>query len=413
MKKIITLALLLATCTVVIAAGQRATPGDATARAVTAAEAFLATLDPPKRVKANIALDDKTRTVWSNLPTGIAMQVGATERNGLKLGDMTPAQEKAALALVAAALSPEGFQKAMAIVDADQVLEGQSAPSRAAGARIRFGRAEYYVTILGKPSTTDNWMMQFGGHHLAINVTLAGRENVLAPTHTGTQPASFSVDGKTIRPLGDENDKAFALVNALNADQQKQAILGSEVRNLVLGPGTDGKTIAPEGVRVSTFTPAQRAMLVGLVREWVDMLSAERAAAKMAEIQAGLNDTYFAWAGATTNGKAAYFRIQGPAVFIEYAPQGSANAAPDHIHTIYREPANDYAAKPLGRADQLLLLAFGVASLAMFITLRRSVSLRLAREVGGVVDAAGTRVARHLRVRAERPRAVHLTRGAV
>ena len=65
------------------------------------------------------------------------MQVGATERNGLKLGDMTPAQEKAALALVAATLSRDGFQKAMAIVDADQVLETRSAPTRAAD-RARF-----------------------------------------------------------------------------------------------------------------------------------------------------------------------------------------------------------------------------------------------------------------------------------
>src|SRR5580765_5616215 len=74
-------------------AWQRApAPSDATARAVTAAETFLASLDAPKRAKANPALDAKTRTIWSNLPTGIAMQVGATERNGLKFGDMTAAQ---------------------------------------------------------------------------------------------------------------------------------------------------------------------------------------------------------------------------------------------------------------------------------------------------------------------------------
>jgi len=272
------------------------------------------------------------------------MQTGATERNGLKLGDMTPAQEKAGLALVAAVLSPSGFQKAMAIVEADQVLETRSAPTRKPGAPIRFGRGEYYVSILGKPSTTDMWMIQFGGHHLAINVTLAGRQNVLTPTHTGAQPASYSVDGKTVRPLGGENDKAFALVNALSADQQKQAILSYEVRNLVLGPGTDGKMIAPEGVRASTFTPAQRTMLVALVREWVDILSDEAAAAKMKEVQSGLAETYFAWAGPTTNGKGAYFRIQGPAVLIEYAPQGAADNNTDHIHTIYRDPTNDYAA---------------------------------------------------------------------
>ena len=320
-----------------------------TARAVTAANAFLATLNDEQRLKANIDLNERTRTVWSNLPTGTTMQVGATERNGLKLGALTPVQEKAALALVAATLSPDGFQKVMAIVDADEVLEKQAAPKRQPAARMRFGRAEYYVGVLGKPSATDTWMIQFGGHHLAINVTLAGRENVLTPTHTGTQPATYSLEGKTIRPLGDENDKAFALVNALSAEQQKQAILSYEVRNLVLGPGADGKTIAPEGVRASTFTPAQRAMIVDLTREWVGILGDEAASAKMKEIEAGLGETYFAWAGSTTNGKGAYFRIQGPTVLIEYAPQGQGDNNTDHIHTIFRDPTNDYAAKATSR----------------------------------------------------------------
>jgi len=330
----------------VSAARQRTTPpGDATSRAVAAAEAFLATLDQSQRARANIDLNEKTRTIWSNLPVGATMQVGATERNGLKLGDMTPAQEKAALALVATTLSREGFQKAMEIADADQVLEVRSAPTRKPGAAIRFGRAFYYVSILGKPSTTDTWMLQFGGHHLGINVTFAGRESVLTPTHTGAQPATYTLDGRTIRPLGDENDKAFALINALNPEQQKQAILGVDVRNLVLGPGSDGKMIAPEGARASSFTPAQRAMLTEIAREWVGILGDGAAAVKMKEIQAGMGDTYFAWAGPTTSGKGAYFRIQGPAVFIEYAPQGAGDANIDHIHTIYRDPTNDYAAR--------------------------------------------------------------------
>jgi hypothetical protein len=328
---------------------QKPAGSDPAARAVTAAEAFLATLDAGQRAKANVDLNEKTRTIWSNLPTGMRMQVGATERNGVKLGAMTPAQEKAALGLLAATLSAEGLQKALAIVDADQVLEEQSAPKRAATQAMRFGRAEYYVAILGKPSATDTWMLQFGGHHLAINVTLSGRQPVLAPTHTGAQPATYSLAGKTVRPLGDENDKAFALINALTPEQQKQAILGVEVRNLVLGPGADGKTIEPEGVRASTFSAPQRGMLVELTREWVSILGDEAAAAKMKEVQATIADTYFAWAGPTSNGKGAYFRIQGPAVFIEYAPQGQGDNNTDHIHTIYREPGNDYAEKASAR----------------------------------------------------------------
>lgn len=318
---------------------------DATARAVKAAEMFLSTLDERQRAKANIDLNEQTRIVWSNLPTGSKMQVGATERNGLKLGDMTPPQEKAALALLSATLSAEGYEKALAVVGADQVLEDLAAAKRAPGQPVRFGRVEYYLAILGKASTTGTWMLQFGGHHLAINVTFAGRQRVLAPTHTGTQPATYSLDGKTIRPLGDENDKAFALINALTAEQQKQAVLSFEVRNLVLGPGVDGKMIEPEGVRASTFTPAQRGMLLDLAREWVEILDADASAAKMKEVESTFADTYFAWAGPTTNGKGAYFRIQGPALFIEYAPQGRADANTEHIHTIYREPSNDYAEK--------------------------------------------------------------------
>ena len=331
------------------AASTRAVQGPADAAPViAAADAFLASLDPPRRSKANIELNTKTRTIWSNLPTGIAMQVGATERNGLKLGDMTPAQEKAALALVAAALSRDGYTKVMQIVDADQLLEEREGPKRPATQRIRFGRAEYYLAILGKPSAGETWMLQFGGHHLAINVTFAAKTRVLTPTHTGAQPASYTIDGRSIRPLGDENDKAFALMNALSADLQKQASLGVAVRNLVLGPGEDGKMIAPEGARASGFSAPQKAALLDLAAEWITIAGDAAAAAKMADVKSHIDDTYFAWAGPTTAGSPVYFRIQGPTVFIEYAPQGNP-ASTDHIHTIYRDPTNDYAAKAATR----------------------------------------------------------------
>src|SRR5688500_1472336 len=114
----ILLAVLLAFGTIGVSTQQRTAPAaDATSRAVAAAEAFLATLDQAQRAKANIDFNEKTRTVWSNLPVGTTMQTGATERNGVRLGDMTPAQEKAALALVATTLSREGYQKAMEVVD--------------------------------------------------------------------------------------------------------------------------------------------------------------------------------------------------------------------------------------------------------------------------------------------------------
>jgi hypothetical protein len=326
--------------TVVSAERTPATP-DATLKAVAAAKAFLATLDGRQQAAVVLPLNKDTRSKWSNLPNGAAGLTFA--RNGLKLGDLTAVQQQAALELVGAALSRMGYQKVMNIVNAEEDFARSTLQARAAaGNPARFGRAEYYIAILGTPSPAQPWMIQFGGHHLGINLTIAGKENVLTPSHTGTQPASYSLDGHTIRPLGKENDKAFVLINALDAAQRKEAILNYQVADTVLGPGHDGEAIQPEGVRTSKFTPNQQTMLLDLINEWVSILNDAAASAKMAEIKSRLADTYFAWSGPTTNGSAAYFRIQGPTVEIEYAPEGGSR---DHIHTFYRDPTNDYGAK--------------------------------------------------------------------
>src|SRR5437867_7746163 len=99
------------------------------------------------------------------------------------------------------------------------MLERATAPQRPASTATRFGRAEYYIAILSKPSVSDPWMIQFGGHHLAINVTVAGPANVLTPNHTGSQPPRYTFNRQTIRPLGNENEKAFLLIDGLRPAQ--------------------------------------------------------------------------------------------------------------------------------------------------------------------------------------------------
>jgi hypothetical protein len=44
----------------------------------------------------------------------------------------------------------------------------------------------------------------------------------------------------------------------------------------------------------------------------------------------------------------AYYRIQGPTLVIEYAPQTLGGDPTNHIHTMYRDPTNDYGKKTLG-----------------------------------------------------------------
>lgn len=111
-----------------------------------------------------------------------------------------------------------------------------------------------------------------------------------------------------MRPLGDIEDDAFALIGLLDATQQT-AILGDTPIDLVLGPGQDGKTILPEGLPASRMTDDQRSALLALIGHYGGLGNAEDTAARMAEIEEALDQTYLAWYGPTAPGSAAYFRI--------------------------------------------------------------------------------------------------------
>ncbi len=192
-------------------------------------------------------------------------------------------------------------------------------------------------------------MLQFGGHHLALNITISGARGILTPTLTGAQPALFTQDGKTIRPLGQESDKAAALLNSLDDAQRKQAVLSFRMADLVLGPGQDGKTIQPEGLKASNMSAKQKAALIDLIAEWANIVHETAATERMAELRKDIDDTWFAWSGPTnvTPGTniSSYYRIQGPHVVIEYAPQGLGGDPSNHVHTMYRDPTNDYGRK--------------------------------------------------------------------
>lgn len=187
-------------------------------------------------------------------------------------------------------------------------------------------------------------MLQFGGHHLALNITIAGDKGVLTPTLTGAQPARFTLNGKTVRPVGRESDKALALLQSMDAQQRSKAVLNYQVGDLVLGPGQDGKKISPEGLKVSSMSAKQQALLLDLIAEWADIINEKSAADRMAQLKADMSETWFAWSGPNSgevgNNITAYYRIQGPHLVIEYAPQ--SDEPNNHVHTMYRDPTNDY-----------------------------------------------------------------------
>lgn len=191
--------LALACLSATAVAAQTQTPS-----AVSAANHFLSTLNDKQRQDVLFAFDDeKQRTRWSNFP--IAM----VPRAGISLKDMNADQRSAVMALLASVLSERGLEKVQQIMEGDEVnkttdtgphgfgnggprgnrapgsnsgpppgMGNGGPPSGSSGRRPPFGdgpifgRDLYYISFLGKPSEKNPWILQFGGHHLALKSPL-------------------------------------------------------------------------------------------------------------------------------------------------------------------------------------------------------------------------------------------------
>jgi hypothetical protein len=99
-----------------------ATPADATARIVAAAQAVVATLDEAGKAKVQFPFEGPQKTKWSNLPSPMF------QREGVRLADLTAPQRAAIDTLLTTALSRDGYRKVKEIMLADGVLPTPSSP---------------------------------------------------------------------------------------------------------------------------------------------------------------------------------------------------------------------------------------------------------------------------------------------
>lgn len=302
---------------------------------VAAAEAFLDSLSAGQRQRAVYSFTDNAqRSNWSNFPAG------SVRRGGIMVGDLSESQRAALDVLLARLLSDEGVTNIVHQLFAEDQLRR--------GTRTNFGSDLYFTSFLGEPSATEPWMFQFGGHHLAINATVFGPDISFAPMLTGGQPMYINYEGESIFIAERETSAAQAFMDSLTAEQEAEAVRGSRPINLLLGPGRDGTVLAPEGIQAGGLSAEQKALLLGVIRARLGFVNDDDFAAKMAAIESEIDDTWFGWWGPQDEPGAAYFRVTGPSVVLEYAPQGSRGGVTDHVHNMYREPGNDYGARWIG-----------------------------------------------------------------
>ncbi|XOV71631.1 MAG: DUF3500 domain-containing protein [Verrucomicrobiota bacterium] len=305
-----------------------------------AAISFLEGLSPQMRKQVAFSMDDKERRAWSNLPST------AFKREGVSFEEMTPEQRSLAHQLFQSTLSSQGYLKTTGIMHLDELLKAMAAERRP-NATPMFGHGLYWMGIFGDPAKDKTWGWQLDGHHLALNITVIGDEVSVRPAFMGSDPARLpqgTYSGWMVQHAEDE--KGIRLFQSLNEEQRAKAVIDDVApRDVVTGPTRGDQLTTPVGLPVSELDPGQVRLFMRLLDEYVHNYQHDIAHIQMNRImKSGLDKIHFAWAG-TEEDKPYYYRIHGPTVIIEFDnhyPPGRNDGPINHIHTVFREPGNDF-----------------------------------------------------------------------
>ena len=329
------------------------------AEVLRAANAFLATLSSTQRSSVLLPYTQANAVTWSNLPVGVA------PHNGVQLGTLSSTQLAAALVVVRAATGTaqaQGFDQQMQIRAADDVLkvegQGKTGPSS-------FSSGNYFLAFLGAPSAAGQWQLQFGGHHLALNVTYnKGSVTGATPMFEGVEPKCWSVSGTTTTadtctapgtsgstttyaPLYQEQQAMAAMLAGLSPTQRSSARLSQTFTEVLLGPDQDSAfPLTKQGLAVSSLSSAQKTLVLAAIKPWVQDVDDLTAAALLEIYEGELDRTTLAYSGdPSLTSNADYVRIDGPSVWIEFVCQrGRVYASQIHYHTVWRDHTRDYGA---------------------------------------------------------------------
>ncbi len=299
---------------------------------LTNAQSFMGTLTPELKSKAQFPFDDAERFNWNFVPI---------QRKGVTFYDFTPKQREAAMTLLKSSLSEQGYQKATAIVNLENILK--VVENRGADDHYR-DPMNYHFWVFGAPDEKNPWGWRFEGHHVSLNFSLLNGEIVSStPSFFGSNPGIVKEgSSKGMEVLKQETDMGFSLVNSLSSTQRSTALLSeTALPEIVSGNNRKAMMQTPAGLSFKEMNKDQQAALLKLLDVYVKNYAFGFSKKLMEKItKAGIDNLHFAWAGSLQPGAGHYYRIQGPMLLIEYDnTQNNAN----HVHTTIRDLNDDFA----------------------------------------------------------------------
>ena len=300
-----------------------------------AATQLLDSLTPDQKIKASFPFDGEERARWHFIPNEMF------PRKGLMIKEMNETQRRLAHDLLRTGLSARGYLKVTSIMELEDILKVIET-----GGKFARNKEEYFFSIFGTPAAKGRWGWRVEGHHVSVRFAVANgavTDNISSsPMFLGTNPAEVQEgDKKGLRVLADEEDAGRALIMALPADLQKQAVVNAVAPSDILTMNKNDITpLADQGVAYGAMSPKEQALFTKLIEAYTSNMETDLAAERMANIKrAGIDKVKFAWLGETETGKKHYYRVQGPTFLIEFDnTQNNGN----HIHSVWRDFNGDF-----------------------------------------------------------------------